>query len=184
MNTENYIKIINKGFISNELELEQISIIERKLRLEGKNNPEYNDERKKLRQIIAVYENENWNSNTPISDEKIKENEVAVFIAEKESAFILKRKEVVKLRLKEWGMNQKELGEILGHSKTYISELINGLSPFVLKDLIIIHKLLDIKLELLIPTIIPQKEKIRIKSTILKLNRPKLNIEIDELEFA
>ena len=48
--------------------------------------------------------------------------------------------------LKELNLTQQDLGTILSHGKTYISELVNGISPFVMRDLIIIHKVLDINL--------------------------------------
>ncbi len=37
----------------------------------------------------------------------------------------------------------RNVGLILGHSKTYMSELINGVSQFTLNDLAIIHRILD-----------------------------------------
>jgi len=51
---------------------------------------------------------------------------------------------------------------------------MNGINSFTKKDLIIIHKLFDIKLEDLIPTTIPQKDADRMKKTILKLGRKDL----------
>ena len=65
-----------------------------------------------------------------------------------------------------------------------MSELMNGINPFSLKDLIIIHRIFKIKLELLIPTIIPEKERGRLKSSILKINKPKLKLTKKDLEFA
>ena len=49
---------------------------------------------------------------------------------------------------------------------------MNGIYPFNNKDLIIIHRLFDIKLEYLIPTIITQVERSRIKNSISKLQKP------------
>lgn len=176
MKTQSYLKILQKGSISNELELEEALIIERKLRLLAKENPELADSRIQLRAIIKEYENTNWSSDSIITDKKIQENDAAEILAEQERLFLANRKKIIKSKLTELGINQQDLGIILGHSKSYISELINGISPFNLKDLIVIHKLFNIKLEFLIPTTIPQKESEKIKSSILKINKPKLKL--------
>lgn len=181
MKTQSYLKIIQKGFISNELELEKALIIERKLRLMINENFELSETRNQLRAIIKNYENINWSKNAIITDEKIKDSNLAEFTAEKERKFLATRKEAIKSKLTEMGINQQDLGLILGHSKSYISELINGINPFTLKDLIIIHTLFNIKLECLIPTTIPQKESKRIKSSILKINKPKLKLAKEDL---
>jgi transcriptional regulator with XRE-family HTH domain len=181
MKTQSHLKILQKGFISNELELEQALIIERKLRLLTKENPELAESRTQLRAIIKEYEKVNWSADSTISDKKIEERDAAELIAEQERKFLANRKEIIKSKLTELGINQQDLGQILGHSKSYISELINGINPFNLKDLIIIHKLFNIKLEDLIPTIIPQKESEKIKSSILKINKPKLKLGKEDL---
>ena len=184
MKTETYTKIIRKGSISNELELEKALIIERKLRLLVSENPEYKEIRSQLRSIIKEYEKNNWSENSIISAEKIEESDSAEFIAETERQFLAKRKEIIKSKLTELGLNQQDLSLILNHSKSYMSELINGINPFAIKDLIIIHKLFKIKLEELIPTTIPQKETGRIKTSILIINKPKLKLGKNDLVFA
>lgn len=181
MKTQSYLKTLQKGSISNELELEKALIIERKLRLLAKDNPELAESRTQLRAIIKEYEKLNWNADSIISDKKIQESDLAELIAEQERKFLAKRKEILKAKLSELGINQQDLGQILGHSKSYVSELINGINPFNLKDLIIIHKLFKIKLEDLIPTTIPQKESEKIKSSILKINKPKLKLGKEDL---
>lgn len=181
MKTQSYLKILQKGSISNELELEKALIIERKLRLLGKENPELAESRTQLRAIIKKYEESNWSADSVISNKKIQESNIAELIAEQERTFLANRKKIIKAKLTELGINQQDLGLILGHSKSYISELINGINPFNLKDLIIIHKLFNIKLEDLIPTTIPQKETEKIKSSILKINKPKLKLGKQDL---
>lgn len=184
MKTDSYKKIIQKGFISDELELEKALIIERKLRLLSAENAEFKEARAELRQIIKDYEKKHWNTDSEISDEKIKESDNAEFIAEQERKFLLKRKEIIKEKLVDFGLTQQDLGALLGHNKTYMSELMNGINPFSLKDLIIIHRLFKIKLENLIPTTIPQKERGRIKLSIQKINKPKLKLNKKDIEFA
>jgi hypothetical protein len=124
MKTQSYQKILQKGLISNELELEKALIIERKLRLLAKENPELAESRTQLRAIIKEYEKANWSVDSIISDKKIQESDVAEIIAEQERKFLANRKEKIKAKLTELGINQQDLGLILGHSKFYISELI------------------------------------------------------------
>jgi predicted XRE-type DNA-binding protein len=171
---QDYKKIIEKGFIENELELERAFILERKLRLLISENPNYKEDRKKLRSIIKEYEKQNWSTDSVITEEKIKESDYAEQIAEQERNFLAKRREIIKAKLIENNLNQQDLGTILKHSKSYISELINGINSFTKKDLIIIHKLFDIKLEDLIPTTIPQKDADRMRKTIVELGRKDL----------
>jgi len=181
MKTQSYLKILQKGSISSELELEKALIIERKLRLLAKENPELAESRSQLRAIIKEYEQSNWGADSVISNKKVQESDIAELIAEQERAFLANRKKIIKAKLTQQGINQQDLGIILGHSKSYISELMNGINPFTLKDLIIIHKLFNIKLEDLIPTTIPQKETEKIKSSILKINKPKLKLGKQDL---
>ena len=174
MKTLSYKKIIEKGSISSELELEQAMIMERKLRLMAKKDSEFSESRNQLRAIIMDYEDKNWSKNGIISEKKIEESDTAEFIAEKERQFFAKRKGLIKSKLTESGINQQDLGIILGHSKSYISELMNGISPFTLKDLIIVHNLFNIKLEHLIAITISPKENERIVSTFIRINKSRL----------
>lgn len=183
MKTDSYTKIIRKGFISSELELEKALVFDNKLRLMAKENPELIVDQKQLRTIIKDYEKANWSSISIISEQQIDESDLAEIIVERDELFLNKRQDIIKKKLKELEMNQQDLGIILGHSKSYISELMNGINPFSLKDLIAIHNLFDIKLENLIPTTIPQNESLRIKLSILKLNRPKLKFDKIKLEL-
>jgi len=145
--TESIEQIIHKGKIDNELDLERALIADKKLRTLSKDNSHFKTLRKKLRDIIEVYENNHWSDIHKIDETQIKENESATFIAQQESAFIEKRKALIKSKLQENQLNQQELGMILGHkSKTHMSELMNGISPFSLKDLILINRLLRIEI--------------------------------------
>jgi hypothetical protein len=65
-----------------------------------------------------------------------------------------------------------------------MSELINGLRPFSKDDIIVIHRLLKINLEDLLPPFIPQERAIHIKSVLeklstrgIKLTKQDLNLE-------
>ena len=184
MKTRSYLKILKKGSISNELELEEAFILERKMRLMLKENPELSESRKQLRAIIKEYENKKWSKDSKISDAQIEVSDLAEKLAEDERKFLAKRKESIKDQLIKLGINQQDLGTILGHSKSYISELMNGVNPFHLKDLIIIYNLFKIPLEKLIPTNISQKESERINETIKKINKPKMKLANKSFELS
>ncbi len=82
--------------------------------------------------------------------------------------------------LKDYDMTQQDLGLILGHPKSYMSELINGVSQFTLKDLVIIHRILGISLNILIPTFLQSETRDKIRESIKKLNKPKLGLKEKE----
>lgn len=174
--------ILKKGEILNEIDLERAMLLDRKLRLLVKENPALLQERKQLRAIIKEYENRHWSKDAVISDEKLQESDIAEVIVEQERRFLENRKNLIKGKISELGINQQELGILLGHSKSYISELMNGISPSSNRDLIIIHRLFKIKLEYLIPTIISQKDRSKIKMSILKINKPNLKLAKIDLE--
>ncbi len=175
-------KIITNGKIQNELDFERALIADRKLRILSKENPKLKIIRRKLRDIIEQYENENWSSDSNIPKQKIIESDAAELIAEKERLFIENRKRLIRKKLKNLNLTQQDFGKILGHqNKSYISELMNGVSPFSLKDLVVINRLLNIDLIDLIPTFLPYSERIKIKSEIKKLDNPKLVLNEEDL---
>lgn len=174
-------KILKKGSLSSELEFQRACIIDRQLRVLIKGHPELSADRKALRRILKDYEDQYW-VNTAITDQKVDESDFAAQIAEQENNFNLHRKQVIRAKLHEKGLIQKDLGLILGHtSETYMSELINGINPFTLNDLILIHKLLNIDLALLIPTTLNIQVIGRVVNAIERLNNPKFRIEKREL---
>lgn len=178
-------KIIETGKIKNELDFERALIADRKLRVLSKENPEFKSTRMKLRDLIEQYENENWSAESIISERKMRESDEAELIAEKERLFTQRRKKLIREKLKSLNLTQQDFGKILGHqSKTYVSELVNGVSPFTLKDLIVINRILKIDLADLLPTFLPQSDRIKIKKTIEKLDNPKLNLSNKDLASA
>lgn len=176
--------ILKAGKLTNELDLERALILDRKLRLLVKEDSELLDSRKKLRSIIKEYEKINWSKESEIDESKIKESDDAAFIAEQERIFVEKRKNTIKEKLDTLKITQQELGKILGHGKSYISELMNGVSPFSIRDLVILHRLFGIKLENLIPTIISEKDRVSIRTSLSELNKPELKLEKGDLAFV
>ena len=88
---------------------------------------------------------------------------------------------MIRSKLKHFGLSQQDFGVLLGHrSKSYISELMNGVSPFSLKDLIVINRLLKIDLTDLVPTFLPHEERVKIRATIEKLENPKLKLNNED----
>ena len=178
-------QLIESGKIQNKLDFERALIADRKLRVLAKENPKFKASRKKLRDLIEQYENQNWSADLKISDKKLRESDVAELIAEKERQFIQRRKELIRKKLKNLNLTQQDFGKILGHSsKSYISELMNGVSPFSLKDLIVINRLLKIDLTDLVPTFLPQSDRKKIRTTIEKLDNPKLKLSKNDLAIA
>tara|TARA_B110000908_G_C10163328_1_gene407146 strand:+ start:437 stop:1012 length:576 start_codon:yes stop_codon:yes gene_type:complete len=178
-------KLLEFGKIQNELDFERALIADRKLRVLSKEDSKYKVIRKKLRDLIEDYENKNWSSNSRITDKKIRESDLAELIAEKERQFIQNRKELIRKKLKNLNLTQQNLGAVLGHrSKSYMSELMNGVSPFSLKDLIVINRLLKIDLTDLVPTFLPQSDRVKIRTSIQKLDNPKLKLSKNDFELA
>ena len=178
-------QLIETGKILNELDFERALIADRKLRVLSKENPKFKTIRKKLKDLIEEYENKNWSTDSKISDKKIRESDISELIAAKERLFIQRRKEFIRKKLKNLNLTQQDFGKILGHqSKSYISELINGVSPFSLKDLIVINRLLKINLSDLVPTFLSQSDSTKIRTTIKKLDNPKLKLSKEDVAIA
>jgi transcriptional regulator with XRE-family HTH domain len=186
METQFDIKeLLQNGAIRNELELERALIADRKLRILSKKDSTFKELRSNLRDLIEEYESKNWSGNSKISDKKILESDVAELVAEKERLFIQKRKNLIRTKLKNMGITQQDFGVLLGHNnKSYISELVNGVSPFSLRDLIVINRLLKIDLTDLVPTFLPQDERAKIKSSIKKIDNPNLKLSKEDLELV
>jgi plasmid maintenance system antidote protein VapI len=170
--------------LENEYDLQKASLLERKLRLMINENPDLKPIRKKLRDLIKNYEDKEWSDFENISDSKVEESDKAEEIIDSEQKFIRKRKETIRKRLKEFDMTQQDLGIILEHPKSYMSELMNGVSQFTLKDLVIIHRILGITLNTLIPTYLQSETRDKVRESIKKLNKPKLGLKKKSLKKA
>ncbi len=178
-------KLIESGSITNELDLERALIADRKLRLLAKDNLHFKNLRNKLRDLIEEYENKEWSDLNSLTDEKISESDKSEIIAEQERIFIENRKQQIRKKLKSFDLTQEDLASILGHkSKTHMSELMNGIKPFTLKDLIIINRILKIDIKELIPVFLSNDDQIRIKTVVRELNKPQLRLEKGDLMFC
>ena len=167
--------------LENEYDLQKASVLDRKLRLMIEENPDHKPIRQKIRQLIKDYEDKNWSDIENITDSQIEDSEKYEEIVEAEMKFIDKRKELIRKKLREFDMNQQDLGLLLGHPKSYMSELMNGVSHFTMKDLVIIHRIFEIDIKYLIPTYLQSETRDKVKESIKKLNKPKLKLKRTEL---
>jgi plasmid maintenance system antidote protein VapI len=162
--------------LTSELEFEKASSLFLQLRVLEKEDESYRPIRIHLRELIEDYEKNNWANEDNITDSQIKASDLAEALVQAENEFYYKRKELIKSKLKEAGLNQNDLAKILGHRKGYMSELINGLRPFSKEDLVVINRLFKIKLEDLIPTFIKQERASHIKRTLETLSNNKIRL--------
>ncbi len=169
--------------LKSELEHERASSLYLKLRKLEKEDESYHPIRKHLRMLIFKFEEEQWSDDSQITDEQVKESDLAESFIQAENEFYQKRKELIRKKLKAAGLNQNDLAKILGHRKGYMSELINGLRPFSKEDIVVINRLLKIKLEDLIPTFIKQDKAIHIKNALNSLSNSKIKFTKRDLDF-
>jgi len=167
-------KIKNIISLNSELEYEKASSLFLQLRVLVKKDKSYEPIRRHLRNLIKDYEKQNWADEDSVTDNQIEESDLAELLVQAENEFYQKRKELIRFKLKEAGLNQNDLAKILGHRKGYMSELINGLRPFSKEDLVIINRLFKIKFEDLIPAFIKQARVSHIKKTLESLEKNKI----------
>jgi plasmid maintenance system antidote protein VapI len=99
--------------------------------------------------------------------------------------FIDNRKQAIKTKLKVFDLSQENLAVILGHkSKTHMSELINGIKPFTLKDLIVINRILKIDMKVLVPNFLSIEDQEKVRIAVQSLNKPKVKLSTKDLVFA
>lgn len=150
--------------IKNELDYEKALVQLRKLRAATKDSEEYNL-REVLKVLIIDFEKEHYpfgqdnfdqwvdflqkNNN---SEKKLKEIEEAENLVNKEGKFEENRIKVIKQRLKEKKLKQKDLVNIIGVDKSYVSQLMNGRKKFSVPVISKLYYYLDIPYELLIPS--------------------------------
>lgn len=162
--------------LENELEYEKATSLFLELRVLEKEDKSYMPIRNHLRELIKVYEQQEWSNESEVTEQQINESDAAEYLVQAENEFHYKRKELIKKKLKEAGLNQSDLAKILGHRKGYMSELINGLRPFSKDDLVVINKIFKINFDDLIPAFIDQKRVSHIQKTLDSLSNNKINL--------
>jgi hypothetical protein len=176
--------ILKKGRLSNELDYERALVAERKLRLLAKEDAQFTTLRHQLRELLESYERSEWADADSIDDRQLIQSEKAEFIADQERQFLETRKRTIRNRLKQLELTQENLGSILGHkSKTHMSELMNGIKPFTLKDLIIMHRLLKIEMSVLVSVFLSDADQKRVKLAVNQLDKPKVKLAAEDFLF-
>jgi len=176
--------LIKSGILLTETDYERALSADRTLRLLIKEEPTLMHLRNELRSLIVNYESLNWSDAENISNEQLNESLAAENLIAAEQQFLLRRKEIILSRLTTLGLIQKDLGTLLNHSKSYTSELLNGIRSFSMNDLILIHKLLKIDLQDLFPTLVPFEIQERVKASVSKISSKKVRLKISELELV
>lgn len=163
-------QLIQNGKIHGELDYNLAMVADRKLRLLAKEDQSFHTIRAQLRDLIAAYEKEEWADASKINDKKTKESDASLQFAESERLFYEVRKTAIRKKLKDRKLTQENLAQLLGHkSKTHMSELMNGLKPFTLRDLVVIHFVLRIKMDVLIPVFLSADEQERINGMMKEM---------------
>jgi antitoxin component HigA of HigAB toxin-antitoxin module len=182
--TLDFEKQIHLDKIENELDLERALAAFKRLRVMAEENEHFETLRKKLGAAIHEYEQKYWSNSNNITDEQVCQSDKAQMLVEQEEAFIYNRKTLIRSMLKSLNLTQQDLGEILGHSsKTYMSELVNGICPFSLKDLVIIHKVLKISMDDLVPVFLTESEQVNINTNLIKLNNRRTNSKLQTISI-
>ncbi|MCF6352570.1 MAG: helix-turn-helix domain-containing protein [Cyclobacteriaceae bacterium] len=176
---DNILKIDD---LNSELEFERATSIQGKLRWMVKEDKSLEPVRQHLIDLVEKYENTYWNKEAQITDVQIIESDLADKVVSAENVFIQKRKELIKEKLKENEITQKDFGKILGHRPNYISELINGVRPFSRDDIIVIYRLFEIEFKDLIPPFLKKEVANHIRTTLEKLKIKKVRLKIKDLE--
>jgi hypothetical protein len=167
--------------LNSEYDLERALVLDRKLKLMVKEDPSLKSVRDHLRNLIKDYEDRNWSDSDTITEAQLKESDDAEVLVERERAFYANRKALIKERLEKFQLKQQDLVEILDHPKSYISELMNGVRPFSMKDTIIINRVLGIDLDKLVPKFLSSEDRNRLKESLGKFNNPELKLKKEDL---
>ncbi|GGC01862.1 helix-turn-helix transcriptional regulator [Dyadobacter sediminis] len=178
MKETDILSIIRKGEITSELDLERAVLAERSLRMLSEEQPELKPMRKELRALIIQYESAHWSDESLVTEAQVAESDAAEIQAATEFKFFRRRRALILEKLKSLGLKQNDLGILLAHSKSYTSELLNGIRAFSANDLLLIHKLLDIDMEDLFFTEIPAATLNRIQGSLQKM--AERNIKLDK----
>ncbi|WP_353721746.1 helix-turn-helix transcriptional regulator [Dyadobacter sp. 676] len=153
-----------------DLDHERVLLADRHLRLQQETQPDLRPTRKAISDLIVEFEARCWSDEDLVTDAQMEESEAAKIQAEKEYAFLRKRNKLILAKLQELSLKQKDLALLLNHSKSYTSELLNGIRPFSTNDLKLIHLLFEIPLTDLIITIPSQETLSRLETAIDKIS--------------
>ena len=175
--------IIKNGKLSSELEYERAQLADRNLMLLVKEDPSMKPLRDELRALLHEYQEAHWRDDDAITDQQFEENDRAEIQAEQERQFLNRRKELVNHRLEVLGLKQKDLAALLGHNKSYTSELLNGVRSFSSNDLALLHQMLRIPLKDLFPSSVSLEVQKRIRATLPRVSNGRYGFKGKTLEL-
>ncbi|MBL0913756.1 MAG: helix-turn-helix domain-containing protein [Bacteroidia bacterium] len=170
---DNVLKIKALG---SESELAQAQHLYLKLRPAAADSPSLKPVRKHLAQLIKAYEEIHWARVEEVSAAQVKQAEYVEKQVLGREKFISRRRDLIRNALKRFGLKQNDLADLLGHRKSYTSELVNGVRPFSQEDVILLHLLLGLRLEDLILPLVKESALTRLRTTLARLNRPGLQL--------
>ncbi|OJV16824.1 MAG: hypothetical protein BGO21_28615 [Dyadobacter sp. 50-39] len=166
----NIRKILDAGRIETELDHERVLLADRHLMLQEEVQANLRPTRKAIGDLIVEFEARCWAHESLVTDAQMEEHEAAEIHAEREYVFIWNRRKLILEKLQALSLKQKDLAILLNHSKSYTSELLNGIRPFSTNDLKLIHLLFEIPLADLIITIPSQDTLSRLETAIAKIS--------------
>lgn len=166
----NIKKILDGGRIETELDHERVLLADRHLMLQEETQPDLRPTRKAISDLIVEFEARCWSDENLVTDAQMEESEAAEIQAEREYVFLWKRNKLILSKLQELSLKQKDFALLLNHSKSYTSELLNGIRPFSTNDLKLIHLLFEIPLTDLIITIPSVETLSRLETAIAKIS--------------
>lgn len=173
--------LLAAGAITSELEYQRAKMADRSLLLLSESNPALNATRDALWELIIQYETVHWSDFDSVTDEQIVESDAAEELAFAELEFIGHRRKLILEKLKQLNLKQNDLATLLSHSKSYTSELLNGVRAFSNRDLILIHKLLKIDLKDLLITTLSEETKQKVNDAIDQIAAKNANAKWEEL---
>lgn len=177
--TFNIEAVLKAGELADEYQYQQAIMAHRSMRRMSQADESLKEKRQQLRGLILEYEQRVWDKDASHDKKKIELSDLAEEYAEKEAEFIQHRKRLIREKLEKLNLTQQQFGSLLGHdSKTYMSELMNGVRPFTTSDLILIHHLLKIPLEDLIPPFVSPQQIVKVQEALKKL--PRQSPQLDE----
>lgn len=161
--------MLKKGVLESELEFERAQLADRKLRVLAKDDPAMAELRASLRRMIEHYQQKHWVNEANISLAQVQANDLAEAQVESERKFLAARRALILSRLVALDLKQQDLGLLLGHNKSYTSELLNGVRAFSQADLILVHQLLQIPLKDLLFVGVPLATEAKVRLALAKL---------------
>ncbi|HEY4206896.1 MAG TPA: hypothetical protein VGM31_08790 [Puia sp.] len=102
-------QLIESATITSEVDYERAMVADRKLRLLAKDSTHFKSMRRKLRDLIAAYEGENWANHKQVSSGQLKLADIAEKRAEEERVFVVKRKNIIRKKLKAFDLTSDPL---------------------------------------------------------------------------